>query len=191
MSIKGTESERNLLKAFAGESQARNRYEFFAKVAKKEGHIIISDAFLETADQERVHAKRFFKFLEGGDLEITASYPAGALSTTSENLFASANGESEEHNIIYPKFAKIAASEGLPEVAAAFKVIGVAEKFHEKRFRTLLSYLESGTLYETEEETEWLCLKCGYIHKARKAPKLCAGCLHPRGYFIRNSWQQL
>ena len=189
MSIKGTETEKNLLKAFAGESQARNRYEFFAKIAKKEGHILISNIFQESADHERVHAKRFFKFLEGGDLEITATYPAGELTNTAENLFAAANGESEEWNIIYPEFAKIAESEGLPEAAAAFKVVAVAEKFHEKRFRTLLSYLESGNLYEEEEETEWLCMKCGYIHKGKKAPKLCAACLHPTGYFVRRSWQ--
>jgi rubrerythrin len=189
MSIRGRETEKNLLKAFAGESQARNRYEFFAKTAKKEGHIIISRLFQETAEQEKAHAKRFFRLLEGGSCEIRASYPAGKIGTTAENLLESATGEKEEWSVLYPEFAKIAESEKLPEAAAAFKVIAVAEKFHEKRFRVLLSYLESGKLYETEKETEWVCLKCGYIHKGKKAPKLCAACLHPTGYFIRSNWQ--
>ena len=189
MSIRGSETERNLLKSFAGESQARNRYGYFASVAKKEGHIFISRVFEETAGQERIHAKRFFRFLEGGDLEIQASYPAGIIGTTVENLKAAANGENEEWTHLYPSFANVAEGEGFLEVAAAYRVVLQAEKFHENRYLALLSHLETGTLYESDEETEWLCLKCGYIHKGKKAPGKCAACLHPYGYFIRRSWQ--
>lgn len=189
MSIRGSKTEENLLKSFAGESQARNRYGYFASAAKKEGHILISKIFEETADQERVHAKRFFRFLEGGDLEINAAYPAGSIASTVENLKSAAVGENEEWTALYPSFANIAEEEGFSEVAAAYRVVLQAEKFHENRYLTLLSHLEAGTLYESEAETEWLCMKCGYIHKGKKAPATCAACLHPAGYFIRRTWQ--
>ena len=189
MSIKGSETEQNLLKSFAGESQARNRYGYFASAAKKEGHVIISKVFEETAEQERIHAKRFFRFLEGGDLQINATYPAGSIASTVGNLKAAAGGENEEWTTLYPSFSNIAKEEGFSEVAAAYRVVSQAEKFHENRYLTLLSHLEAGSLYESEEEGEWLCMKCGYIHKGKKAPGKCAACLHPTGYFIRRSWQ--
>lgn len=189
MDIKGSETEQNLLKSFAGESQARNRYGYFGSLAKKEGHVIISKVFDETADQERIHAKRFFRFLEGGNLQINATYPAGFIGTSIDNLKAAASGENEEWSNLYPTFANIAEEEGFSEVAAAYRVVLQAEKFHESRYLALISYLEEGNLYESEEETEWLCMKCGYIHKGNKAPGKCAACLHPTGYFIRRSWQ--
>jgi len=182
-SIKGTETEKNLLKSFAGESQARNRYTYFSSIAKKEGYVQISAIFEVTATQEKEHAKRMFKFLEGGDVEITATYPAGKLGTTAENLKAAAGGENEEWTSLYPGFADIAEKEGFPAVAAAYRNISVAEKHHEARYLALLAKLEDGTIFEKEEETEWICRNCGYVHKGSKAVKTCPACLHPQAYF--------
>lgn len=182
-SIKGTVTEQNLLKSFAGESQARNRYTFFAAAARKEGYIQISDIFEETANQEKEHAKRFFKFLEGGDLEITACFPAGKIGTTAENLLASANGEHEEHTDLYPAFAAKAREEGFPEIAAAWTAISVAEKQHEKRYRDLLANLESNRVFKRDEPQVWRCRNCGYLHTSTSAPELCPACVHPKAHF--------
>ncbi len=181
--LKGTETEKNLLKSFAGESQARNRYTYFSGAAKKEGYCQIAAIFEITADQEKEHAKRFFKFLEGGNVEITASYPAGKIGTTSENLEAAAGGEYEEWSELYPHFADVADKEGFPDVASAYRAISVAEKHHEERYRALLEKINSGTAFEKAEETEWVCRNCGYVHKGKKALLKCAACLHPQGYF--------
>jgi rubrerythrin len=182
-SIKGTQTEQNLLKAFAGESQARNRYEFFSKQAKKEGLEQISGMFQETANQEKEHAKRFFKFLEGGVTEITATYPAGIIDNTAENLKAAAAGENEEWTDLYPAFADIAKEEGFPEVAAAFRMIAKVEEQHEKRYLKLLENLENGVVFEKDGDVYWMCRNCGYIHKGKKAPTQCPACLHPQSYF--------
>jgi len=182
-SIKGTRTEKNLLAAFAGESQARMRYTYFASVAKKEGYEQISAVFTETAEQEKEHAKRFFKFLEGGMVEITASYPAGVIGATAENLRAAAEGELEEHSILYPEFAKVAAEEGFPKIAAAFLAIATVEVGHEKRYRTLLARVEENKVFERNQEIEWQCRNCGYVTKGKKAPELCPACQHPKAYF--------
>ncbi|WP_316346872.1 rubrerythrin [Desulfuromonas acetoxidans] len=182
-SVKGTETEKNLLKSFAGESQARTRYTYFSSIAKKEGFVQISDVFAETADQEKEHAKRFFKFLEGGDLEITAMYPAGRMGTTAENLLAAATGENEEHTELYPAFADVAQQEGFPEIAAAYRAICVAEKQHEKRYRDLLANLESGQVFKRGESVVWRCRNCGYLHEGTEAPHLCPACIHPQAHF--------
>lgn len=182
-SVKGTETEKNLLKSFAGESQARTRYTYFAGIAKKEGYVQISDIFEETANQEKEHAKRFFKFLEGGDLEITATYPAGKMGTTTENLLAAAMGEHEEHAELYPAFAETALKEGFPEIAAAWNAISVAEKQHEKRYRELLANVESGTVFQRESAVTWRCRNCGYLHVGDQAPELCPACIHPQAHF--------
>ncbi|MBU8901387.1 MAG: rubrerythrin family protein [Victivallales bacterium] len=182
-SIKGTETEKNLLKSFAGESQARNRYTYFASIAKKEGYVQISAIFEATATQEKEHAKRMFTFLEGGGLEITVTYPAGKLGTTAENLKAAAGGENEEWTALYPGFADVAEKEGFPAVAAAYRTISVAEKHHEARYLALLAKLEDGTIFEKEEETEWICRNCGYVHKGNSAVKTCPACLHPQAHF--------
>lgn len=182
-SIKGTETEKNLLKSFAGESQARTRYTYFASIAKKEGYVQIADVFEETANQEKEHAKRFFKFLEGGDLEITAMYPAGKMGTTVENLLASATGENEEHADIYPQFAETAAKEGFSEIAAAWNAIAVAEKQHEKRFRDLLANIENDRVFKRDQEVTWRCRNCGYLHTGESAIDLCPACIHPQAHF--------
>lgn len=182
-SLKGTRTEQNLLKAFAGESQARNRYEFAAKQAKNEGYVQISNIFQKTANQEKEHGKRFFKFLEGGDVEITASYPAGKTGTTAENLKAAAMGENEEWTKLYPAFAEIAKEEGFPEVAAAFKMIAKVEAEHEKRYLKLLKNLEEGTVFQKKEKVRWVCTNCGYVHEGEKALENCPACLHPKEYF--------
>jgi rubrerythrin len=182
-SIKGTKTEQNLLKAFAGESQARMRYDYFAKQAKKEGLEQIAAIFDETALNEKEHAKRFFKFLEGGDLEITATYPAGIIGTTLENLKASAMGENEEWTELYPEFAKIAEEEGFKAVAVAFKKIAEVEKAHEDRFMTLYNNLEEGKVFEKDGVVVWKCRNCGYLHEGAKSPKTCPACLHPQSYF--------
>ena len=182
-SIKGTRTEQNLLKSFAGESQARSRYTFFASVAKKEGYEQVAGVFLETAEQEKEHAKRFFKFLEGGMVEITASYPAGIIGTTIENLTEAANGENEEWDILYPEFAKIAQEEGFPQIATAFKMIAKVEAEHEKRYRKLLANITDGTVFKKEEKIEWQCRNCGYVHEGESAPQTCPACLHPQTYF--------
>jgi len=184
MSIKGTKTEKNLLKSFAGESQARNRYTFFAKVAKKEGFEQISELFIETAEQEHQHAKTFFKFLESGEgVEITAMYPAGKVGTTAENLKAAAEGENEEWTELYPEFAEVAAEEGFKDVAVAFKMIAKVEAEHEKRYLKLLENIENNKVFEKDEEVEWMCRKCGYVHKGKKALKNCPACKHPEAYF--------
>lgn len=182
-SIKGTKTEQNLLKSFAGESQARTRYTYFAGVARKEGYVQIADIFEETSNQEKEHAKRFFSFLQGGELEITACFPAGKIGTTAENLFAAATGEHEEHTILYPEFARIAKEEGFPVIAAVWNFISVAEKQHEKRYRDLLSNIEAGRVFEREEKTTWRCRNCGYLHEANGAPDLCPACAHPQAHF--------
>jgi rubrerythrin len=182
-SIKGTETEKNLLKAFAGESQARNRYTYFSKIAKQEGLVQISQIFEETANQEKVHAKRFFKFLEGDGLEITAMYPAGKLGTTLENLKAAADGEEEEWTTLYPEFARIAREEGFPAVASAWESISVAERQHEKRYRALYNNLAEGKVFKRGDAVVWVCINCGYIHEATEALGTCPACLHPQSYF--------
>lgn len=182
-SLKGSKTEQNLLKAFAGESQARMRYDYFAKQAKKEGLEQISAIFAETALNEKEHAKRFFKFLEGGMVEITATYPAGIIGTTMETLKASAEGENEEWTELYPEFAKIAEEEGFKDVAVAFKMIAKVEKAHEERYTKLYTNLENGNVFEREGTIVWKCRNCGYIHEGKKAPKTCPACLHPQSYF--------
>ena len=182
-SIKGTETEKNLLKAFAGEAQARNRYTYFSGVAKKEGLVQIADIFEETANQEKEHAKRFWKFLEGGNVEITATYPAGVSSNTLENLKAAADGENEEWSDLYPTFAKIAREEGFPEIAKAFEMISIAEKQHEKRYRDLYSNLMEGKVFKRNEKVVWRCRNCGFLHEGTDAPELCPACLHPQAHF--------
>ncbi|MDG5798974.1 rubrerythrin family protein [Marinilabiliaceae bacterium ANBcel2] len=182
-SLKGTETEKNLLKAFAGESQARSRYTMFAKQARKEGYLQIEAIFLETADQELEHAKRFFKFLEGGMVEINATFPAGKVGSTSENLKAAADGENEEWADLYPEFAEIAIKEGFPKIASAFKNIAKVEKEHEARYLALLANVENGKVFERDEKVRWRCRNCGFIHEANKAPKECPACNHSRDHF--------
>jgi len=182
-SIKGTQTEKNLLTSFAGESQARMRYTYFASVAKKEGYEQISAIFTETADQEKEHAKRMFKWLEGGMVEITASYPAGVIGTTAENLKAAAAGENEEWTLDYPKFADIADEEGFPAIAIMYRNIAIAEKGHEERYLALLSNIENGTVFKKAEETVWQCRNCGYIHTGTEAPEVCPACIHPQAHF--------
>ena len=182
-SIKGTRTEQNLLKSFAGESQARSRYTFFASTAKKEGYEQIAGVFMETAEQEKEHAKRFCKYLEGGLVEITACYPAGVISTTADNLRAAAEGENEEWADLYPEFAKIADEEGFHEIATTFRMIAKVEAEHETRYLKLLSRLKSGKFFEMEEEIEWQCRNCGYVHRGNKAPEKCPACLHSQAYF--------
>jgi rubrerythrin len=182
-SLKGTKTEKNLLKAFAGESQAKNRYEFAAKVAKEEGYEQIAAIFMETAAQEQTHAKKFFRFLEGGVLEITASYPAGKTEATKDNLKAAADGEHEEWSDLYPEFARIADEEGFKQVATAFKAISVAEKGHEEKYRKLLDNMMGNKVFERDEKVFWYCRKCGYIHFGTKALKNCPACGHPEAYF--------
>ncbi|MBO4961056.1 MAG: rubrerythrin family protein [Flavobacteriales bacterium] len=182
-SVKGTETEKNLLKSFAGESQARSRYKFFASKARKEGYEQIAAVFEETAEQEKEHAERFFKFLEGGMLEITAAYPAGVIGDTMENLRAAAAGENEEWTELYPEFAKVADSEGFPAIATAWRKISEVEAFHEQRYLRLLDRVEKGQVFEREEEIEWQCRNCGYVHKGTSAPKACPACIHPQAYF--------
>jgi rubrerythrin len=184
-SIKGTKTEKNLLHAFAGESQARTRYTFFASTAKKEGYEQISAIFLETAEQEKEHAKRFFKYLEGGTATITATFPAGIIGSTIQNLEAAAEGENEEWTEMYPQFAKIAAEEGFPQIAYTFEMIAKVEEQHELRYRKLLANILNGTVFQQEEETTWQCRNCGYVHKGNSAPDKCPSCLHPQSYFER------
>lgn len=182
-SIKGTQTEKNLLKAFAGESQARARYQLFAKKAQKEGYRQIADLFMETAENERVHANRFFSFLEGGDLEITATYPAGVVGTTLENLKAAAMGENEEWTELYPEFARVAKEEGFPKVAAAFEFIAKAEVEHEKRYNKLAENIEKDMVFKRETAMRWKCNKCGYVHEGVEAPETCPSCVHGKEHF--------
>jgi len=181
-SIRGTKTEQNLLKAFAGESQARNRYEFFASVAKKEGYEQIAAIFQETANQEKEHAKRFFKFLQGGITEITASYPSGVIGTTKENLKAAAEGENEEWTDVYPAFAEIAKEEGFAEIASAFKIIAKVEAEHERRYLKLLQNLSDDKVFMKNGKVWWKCLNCGYVYESEKAMENCPACLHPKSF---------
>lgn len=182
-SIKGTRTEQNLLKSFAGESQARSRYTFFASVAKKEGYEQIAGVFMETAEQEKEHAKRFFKFLEGGMVEITASYPAGKIGSTAENLAAAADGENEEWVDLYPEFANIAEEEGFKEIAVVFRMVAKVEAEHERRYRKLLANVVEGKVFEKDEPILWQCRNCGYVHEGKTAPGKCPACAHPQAYF--------
>ena len=181
-SLKGTKTEKNLLKAFAGESQARNRYTYFASAARKEGFEHIANLFTETAENEKEHAKLFFKYLEGGDLEITASYPAGRIGTTKENLEASAAGENMEWTTIYADFATTAKDEGFREVAQTFEQIAKVEKFHESRYRKLIGNVAGGEVFKKTNPVKWHCLNCGYVSEGTEAPKQCPACKHPQAY---------
>ena len=181
--LKGTKTEKNLLTAFAGESQARNRYTYFASQAKKEGYEQIAFIFEETANQEKEHAKRLFKLLEGGEVEISASFPAGLIGTTLENLKAAAAGERYEHSEMYPGFAKVAREEGFDTIAAVFEAIAVAEKQHEKRYNALAANIEAGRVFKRDEEVVWRCRNCGYLHVGTEAPESCPACAHPQAYF--------
>ncbi len=182
-SIKGSQTEKNLLMAFAGESQARNRYTYFSGIARKEGLVQIAAIFEETANQEKEHAKRFFKFLEGGEVQVTDTYPAGKLAATLENLRAAAEGEEYEWSQIYPEFAKTAREEGFAEVASAFDAISIAEKQHGKRYKELADNLEAGIVFKRNGKVIWRCRNCGYLHEAEEAPQLCPACLHPQAHF--------
>ena len=182
MSIRGTATEKNLLTAFAGESQARNRYTYYAKQAKKEGFVQISRIFEETAEQELSHAKSFFKHLEGGPLEVTATFPAGKTGTTEENLRAAAEGEAFEHESLYPQFGGVAQEEGFAQIGALFKSIAVAEKYHGERFEGLLANLEDGSAFKKEEPVKWYCIKCGYVYEGTEALPKCPACAHPQAW---------
>lgn len=182
MDIQGTKTEKNLLIAFSGESQARNRYEFFAKIAKKEGYEQIAAIFQETADQEKEHAKRFFSYLKGGMVEIMASFPAGTIGSTLENLKAAAEGENEEWTDMYPQFAEVAKEEGFPEISTAFKLIAKVEKEHEARYLKLAQSIEDGSVFLKEGKVFWKCRNCGYVYEAKKALEKCPACLHSKAY---------
>jgi rubrerythrin len=182
-SLKGTKTEKALLAAFAGESQARNRYTYFASQAKKEGFEQIAAIFQDTADNEKEHAKRFFKFLEGGDLEISGTFPAGRIGTTLENLKAAAAGENREHNVLYPEAAKVADSEGFTEVARAFRAIATVERGHEERYLKLARNIEKNEVFKRDAAQKWRCRNCGYIHEGVEAPDVCPACLHPKAYY--------
>jgi len=183
MELKGSQTEKNLLTAFAGESQARNRYSYFAGKAKKEGFIQIADIFDETSNQEKEHAKRLFKFLEGGEVEIQAAFPAGRIDTTAENLKAAAAGEHYEWEEMYPGFAEVADKEGFSSIADVFRAIAVAEKQHEKRYLGLLANIEKGTVFKKEKSVVWRCRNCGYLHEGTEAPESCPACAHPQAFF--------
>ncbi len=183
MAIKGTRTEQNLLKAFAGESQARNRYTYYAAIAKKEGYEQIAALFTETAENEKEHAKVFYKYLEGGEVEITASYPAGPLGTTAENLLHAAEGELMEWGTLYPDFGQVAEEEGFPKVAESFREIAKVEAFHEARYRKLLANVEEGVVFKRSGTLSWHCRNCGYIHEGPEAPEVCPACVHPKKYY--------
>ena len=182
-SVKGTETEKNLLAAFAGESQARNRYTYFVSKAKKEGYVQIAHIFEETANQEKEHAKRLFKFLEGGEVEIQAAFPAGKIGTTTENLKAAAAGENYEWTDMYPSFAEKAKEEGFGEIAAVFNAIAVAEKQHEKRYNELRENIEGGRVFKRDETVTWRCINCGYLYEGTEPPQQCPACAHPQSFF--------
>ena len=183
MKMKGSKTEKNLLKAFAGESQARGRYTYFASQAKKDGYEQIRAIFLETAENELEHAKVFFKYLEGGEVEVTASYPAGRIGTTEENLLEAAEGEKLEWGTLYPDFAKTAKEEGFDNVAESFTEIAEVEEEHEKRYRKLLDNVKKGTVFKRDKEVKWKCRNCGYVHKGKEAPQVCPACKHPQSYY--------
>ena len=182
-SLKGTQTEKNLLTAFAGEYQSRNRYTYFASQAKKDGYVEMQRAFEEIANQEKEHAKRLFKFLEGGNVEITACFPAGVIGSTLDNLKAAAAGENEEHSDMYPTFARIADEEGFPAIAAVMRNIAVAEQHHEQRFLAFAAAIEAGTVFKSDKPRVWRCQNCGYVHEGLEAPESCPACAHPREYF--------
>lgn len=188
--LKGTQTEKNLLLAFAGEAQARNRYTFFASKAKKEGLIQISAIFEETANQEKEHGKRFFQFLEGGDLGVTATFPAGIIGSTLDNLLAAADGELHEHTVLYPEFARVATEEGFKEIAKVFNAISIAERQHEKRYRDLALNVKEGKVFRRGTEVVWRCMNCGYLHHGSEAPDACPACAHPRDYYelLAENW---
>ncbi len=188
--LKGSKTEKNLLTAFAGESQARNRYTYFASKARKEGFVQIADIFEETADQEKEHAKRLFKFLEGGDVEIAAAFPAGMIGSTAENLKAAAGGEHHEWESMYPEFAATAREEGFAEIANVFEAIAVAEKQHEKRYLDLLANVKGGTVFKKKAKVVWRCRNCGYLHEGEEAPGKCPACAHPQAHFelLAENW---
>lgn len=183
MSLKGTQTEQNLLKAFAGESQARNRYTYFAGQARKDGLMQVASIFEETANQEKEHAKRFFQFLEGGELTIAAGFPAGMIGSTLDNLRAAAAGENHEHTQLYPDFARIAKEEGFDAIAHVFMAVAVAEKQHEKRYSDLADNIENGRVFKREGNVVWRCLNCGYLHEGSDAPSTCPACAHPQSYY--------
>jgi len=189
-SLQGTQTEKNILTAFCGESQARNRYTYFAAQAKKEGFVQISQIFEETANQEKEHAKRLFKLLEGGEVEISATFPAGIIGTTTENLMEAAGGENYEYAIMYPEFAKVAREEGLQAIAVIFEAIAVAERQHEKRYNKLKANIESGRVFQREEKVTWRCQNCGYLHEGHKAPEKCPACDHAQAHFelLAENW---
>jgi len=189
-SVRGTQTEKNLLGAFAGESQARNRYTYFASQARKDGFVQIADIFAETADQEKEHAKRFFSFLEGGEAEIQAAFPAGIIGTTAENLKAAAGGEHFEWSTLYPGFAKVARQEGFEPVAQLFEAVCIAERQHEKRYLGLLANVEAGTVFKKTKSVVWRCRNCGYLHEGPEAPEICPACAHPQAYFelLAENW---
>ncbi len=182
-SLKGTRTEKNILTAFAGESQARNRYSFYAKQAKKEGYEQIAAIFDRTAEQERAHAKALFKMLEGGEVEVTAAFPAGVIGTTLENLEAAAAGEEHEFEEMYPEFAKVAEEEGFSEIACVFRAIATSEKQHAKQYRDFIDNLKAGKVFKREDTVVWYCRKCGYIHEGTEPPKKCPACAHPQSYY--------
>jgi len=187
MNIKGSRTEKSLLKSFAGESQARMRYTYFAKRAKEDGYEKVRVIFEETAAQEKEHAKRMFNFLKGGMVEITAMYPAGKISSTIENLEAAANGENEEWTKLYPEFARIADEEGFKEVAHMYRMVSIAEKHHEDRYRAFLTEIENKTIFRRNKKVTWRCLNCGYIHEGETAPEKCPACIYPQAYFEVNN----
>jgi len=190
MGLKGTQTEKNILTAFAGESQARNRYTYFASKARSEGYRQISEIFEETANQEKEHAKRLFKLLEGGEVQISGSFPAGVIGTTPENLEEAAGGEHHEWSEMYPGFAKTAREEGLDDIAKIFEAISVAEKQHEKRYRELKSNIEAGKVFAKDRKVTWRCLNCGYLHEGTQAPEECPACAHPQAHFelLAENW---
>ena len=183
MHLAGSRTEKNLLAAFAGESQARNRYTYFASQAKKDGFIQIAHVFEETADQEKEHAKRFFKFLGGGEVEIQCVFPAGTIGTTFQNLLAAADGEHEEWTTMYPGFAKVAREEGFDAVAMIFEKVSVAEKQHDRRYRAFAANIENDRVFKRDQPVVWRCLNCGYVHSGPEAPAACPACAHPQAYF--------
>jgi len=188
--LKGTQTEKNLLAAFAGEGQAGNRYSFFASQARREGYEQIAAIFAETAENEKEHAKRLFKFLEGGEVQIHASFPAGVIGDTASNLEAAAKGENYEHTQMYPEFARVAREEGFPEIAAVFEAIAVAEREHERRYRALLENIREGKVFRKDRPVKWRCRNCGYVHEGTEAPERCPSCDHPRAYFevLAENW---
>ncbi|MCE5336627.1 MAG: rubrerythrin family protein [Desulfobacteraceae bacterium] len=188
--LKGTQTEKNLLASFAGESQARNRYTYFAGKARKEGFVQIAAIFEETANQEKEHAKRFFQFLQGGDLVVSASFPAGVVGSTLDNLTAAADGEHHEHTEMYPEFARVAEEEGFEAIAKVFAAVSVAERQHEKRYRDLARNIERAEVFKRDSGTVWRCINCGYLHHGEEAPEICPACAHPRDYYeiLAENW---